>query len=92
MSYSLDFRKQVFKIKKQEKLTNQAVCKRFGISTRTFSRWKQNLIPVGKRNKPVKRAEFQNQLFYYQQLEQRNIIYIDESGFATHAQEITAIA
>lgn len=34
---------------------------------------------------PVKRAEFQNQLFHYQQLEQRNIIYIDESGFATDA-------
>lgn len=33
----------------------------------------------------MKRAEFQNHLFHYQQLEQRNIIYIDESGFATDA-------
>ena len=59
MSYSLDFRKQVFKIKEQEKLTDQAVCKRFGISTRTFFRWKQNLIPVGKRNKPATKIDME---------------------------------
>lgn len=59
MSCSLDFRKQVFKIKELEKLTDQAVCKRFGISTRTFFLWKQNLIPIGKRNKPSTKIDME---------------------------------
>jgi len=53
MSYSIDFRKHVFKIKDQEKLNDQEVCVRFGISTRTLYRWKKNIHPVEKRNKPA---------------------------------------
>ncbi|CAA7387068.1 hypothetical protein CHRY9393_01370 [Chryseobacterium fistulae] len=34
---------------------------------------------------PVKRAEFEKQRIDYQNIEQRSIIYIDESGFATDA-------
>ena len=59
MSYSLDFRKQVFKIREQEKLTDQEVCSRFGISTRSLYWWKQNLIPLGKRNKPATKIDME---------------------------------
>ena len=43
MSYSLDFRRQVFKVKEQEGLTFEEVSDHFGISTRTLFRW-QNKI------------------------------------------------
>ena len=41
---------------------------------------KKNVLPsqVGS----GKRAEFENQLLYFQHIEKRNIVYIDESGFA----------
>jgi len=35
MAYSLDFRKQVFKVKPKEKLTFQEVSDRFGVPIRT---------------------------------------------------------
>jgi hypothetical protein len=38
---------------------------------------------------PIKRAEFENQLLYFEHIEKRNIVYIDESGFA---QDIMATA
>lgn len=52
MSYSLDFRKQVFKIKDQEDLTYQQTSERFGINIRTLFRWKNRLEPKVKRDKP----------------------------------------
>lgn len=51
MSYSLDFRKQVFKIKKQESLTFQDTSDRFGVPIRTLFRWKERMEPIVKRNK-----------------------------------------
>lgn len=52
MSYSLDLRKHVFKIKQQERLTFQETSDRFGVPTRTLFRWKKHIEPITKRNKP----------------------------------------
>jgi len=57
MGYSLDFRKRVFEIKKRDNMSCKAVCERFGISTRTFSRWKRRLEPKLKRNKPATKID-----------------------------------
>ncbi|CAA7387067.1 IS630 transposase-related protein [Chryseobacterium fistulae] len=59
MSYSLDFRKQLFKIKSQENLNDQQVSTRFGISTRTLYRWKKNIHLAAKRNKPSTKIDIQ---------------------------------
>lgn len=57
MSYSLDFRKQVFKIKEREKLTFQEASDRFGISIRTLFKWKNNIVPKTTRNKPATKID-----------------------------------
>tara|TARA_Y100000034_G_scaffold1934_1_gene2446 strand:- start:188 stop:556 length:369 start_codon:yes stop_codon:yes gene_type:complete len=53
MTYETSFRKQVFKIKEQEKLTYQQTSKRFGINIRTLFRWKHKPIDTKRRNKPA---------------------------------------
>lgn len=53
MAYSLDFRKQVFKVQKKENLSDQEVSIRFGISPRSLQRWKKRLEPITRRNKPA---------------------------------------
>ena len=52
MGYSIDFRRQVFKIKEKEKLTFQEVSDRFGVPIRTLFRWQNRIEPKTKRNKP----------------------------------------
>lgn len=52
MSYSLDFRLHVFKVKKNEKLTFEETSKRFSIPIRTLFRWQNRIEPKTKRNKP----------------------------------------
>lgn len=52
MSYSIDFRKHLFKIKDQENLTYQEASERFGVPIRTLFRWKNCIEPKTKRNKP----------------------------------------
>lgn len=52
MAYSLDFRRQVFKVKAQEGLTFQEVSDRFSIPIRTLFRWQNRIEPKTKRNKP----------------------------------------
>jgi transposase len=59
MSYSLDFRRQVLKIKHQEKLTDSEFCVRFGISTRTLYRWKKNIAPTRKRNRSATKIDME---------------------------------
>ncbi|MDE1193106.1 MAG: IS630 transposase-related protein [Arachidicoccus sp.] len=48
MSYSIDFRKQLFKIKRQENLTFQETAERFGIPIRTLFRWQKCINPKNK--------------------------------------------
>ena len=59
MAYSLDFRKQVFKIQKKENLTDQQVSDRFGISLRSLQRWKKRLEPITKRNRPATKIDME---------------------------------
>ena len=51
--YSLDFRKQVFKIQKQEKLTFEQTSERFGIALRTLFNWHKNLEPKPTKERPA---------------------------------------
>ena len=57
MSYSLDFRKHVFKIKEREALSFAATSVRFGISVRTLFRWKNRLEPKTTRNKAATKID-----------------------------------
>ncbi len=59
MSYSLDFRKQVFKIKDKERLTYQQASDRFGVSIRTLFHWSKELIPKSGRNKPATKIDME---------------------------------
>lgn len=59
MSYSLDFRQHIFKVKKQEDLTFQEVSKRFSISIRTLFRWQKCIEPKIKRNKPSTKIDME---------------------------------
>lgn len=57
MAYSLDFRKQVFKVKNKEKLTFQETSDRFGITIRSLFRWSNRLEPKLKRDKPATKVD-----------------------------------
>jgi transposase len=55
MTYSIDFRKKVLKIKEKEDLSFEATAKRFGISKTALFRWSKNIEPKKNRNrKPTK--------------------------------------
>lgn len=51
MTYSVHFRKKVLKIKDQERLSFEAVAKRFKISKTTIVSWTKNIEPQRTRNK-----------------------------------------
>ncbi len=55
MTYSIDFRKKVLKIKDKEKLSFSEVAERFGISKAAIFRWSKNLKSSNTRNKPWKK-------------------------------------
>tara|TARA_B100001123_G_C14981941_1_gene895991 strand:+ start:32 stop:412 length:381 start_codon:yes stop_codon:yes gene_type:complete len=57
MSYSKDFRRQLFKIMEEEKLTTKEASKRFGISIRSVFRWKHKSEPARTRNKPATKID-----------------------------------
>ena len=59
MGYSLDFRKQVFKIKTQEGLSFQEASDRFGINIRTLFRWQKRLEPKLKRSKKATKLDME---------------------------------
>ena len=52
MSYSLDFRQHLLKVKKEEELSISQASKRFTVSPRTVCRWMQRVEPITTRNKP----------------------------------------
>ena len=54
MTYSLDFRKKVLRIKDDEKLSFRTTAKRFGISPTTLLQWLERVEPKRTRNKPSK--------------------------------------
>lgn len=59
MSYSLYFRKQVFKFKEKESLTFQETSERFGIPIRTLFRWQERIEPKITRNKPSTKLDME---------------------------------
>lgn len=54
MAYNIDFRKQVFKIKEEEKLTYQETSERFKVPIRTLFRWSNRIAPKTKRDRAYK--------------------------------------
>ena len=59
MAYSLDFRKQVFKVKQKEKLTFEQTSDRFSIPIRTLFRWQNRIEPKTKRDKPSTKIDME---------------------------------
>jgi len=59
MGYSLDFRKQVFKIKERENLSFQEASDRFGINIRTLFRWQKNIEPKLTRDKEATKLDME---------------------------------
>ena len=53
MTYSLEHRRHIFKIKKKEGLTFEETSKRFGISIRSLFRWEKRLEPSTTHFKPA---------------------------------------
>ncbi len=54
MTYSLDMRKKVLKIRAEEGLSMAKVAKRFGVGVSSVMRWSNNISCVKKRNRSSK--------------------------------------
>lgn len=59
MSYSLDFRKRVMKIKEEKNLTFEKTSKRFGVGIRSLFRWQKEIEPKLTRNKPATKVDME---------------------------------
>ena len=53
MTYSVDYRRKVLKVKEAEKLTFKQASARFGVGTDSIVRWSKKLEPQKTRNKPT---------------------------------------
>jgi transposase len=54
MTYSLDMRQQVLKIRSEEGLSMAEVGKRFGVGVASVMRWSKNIEAIKKRNRSTK--------------------------------------
>ena len=59
MTYSIHFRKKVLKIKDREKLSFEAVAKRFSLSKTTVVSWTKNIVPQKTRNKKAVKIDME---------------------------------
>ena len=59
MSYSLDFRKQVFKIKEEYNFSLRDTAERFNVPVRTLQRWKARIEPKTQRHKPATKIDME---------------------------------
>lgn len=57
MTYSADFRRQVFLVKEKENLSLEQVAKRFGIGKATVFRWTKRLEAKRTRHKPATKID-----------------------------------
>jgi transposase len=57
MTYSLDFRKKVLKIRAEEGLSIEEVAIRFGVGKASVMRWLIDIEPKKKRNKPATKID-----------------------------------
>jgi transposase len=59
MTYSLDFRKKVLKIRVEEGLSIEEVAIRFGVGKASVMRWLIDIEPKKKRNKPATKIDME---------------------------------
>ena len=59
MTYSLDFRKKVLKIRAEESLSIEEVAIRFGVGKASVMRWLIDIEPKKKRNKPATKIDME---------------------------------
>lgn len=59
MSYSIDFRKKVLKIREKRKLSIEETAKMFEIGTTTIQRWLKKIEPCKTRNKPATKIDME---------------------------------
>ena len=59
MTYSIDFRKKVLSIKKEQRMSYEKASKFFGISKTSILKWKKNVLPKRGRNKPATRIDME---------------------------------
>jgi transposase len=59
MTYSIEFRRKVLKIKEKEKLSYEAASKRFDISKAALFRWSKRIEPQRKRNKAATKIDME---------------------------------
>ena len=59
MTYSVDFRKKVLKVREQEGLSIEAVAIRFGVGKASVMRWLIDLEPKTKRDKPATKIDME---------------------------------
>ena len=57
MTYSVDFRKKVLKIRQEEGLSIKSVAIRFGVGQASVMRWLIELVPKKTRNKPATKID-----------------------------------
>lgn len=58
MTYSIDFRRKVFKIKKKTGLSYVETAKGFDVGKTTLVRWAKRLEPLRTRNKPATKIKY----------------------------------
>jgi len=59
MTYSIDFRRHVLKVKREEALSYEVTSIRFKISKSSLVRWNKELEPKKKRNKPATKIDME---------------------------------
>lgn len=59
MTYSLDFRRHVLKVKAEEGLSFSATSERFKIGKNTLFLWSKHITPQLKRNKPATKVNME---------------------------------
>lgn len=59
MGYSIEFRKQVLKVRKERELTVKATAELFGINSATIFRWLKRIEPCKTRNKPATKIDME---------------------------------
>ena len=57
MTYSIDFRQRVIDLKSKKSLTDKKLANMFNVSSRTIIRWKKNILPCYRRNKPATKID-----------------------------------
>jgi len=52
VSYSIDFRQKVLKVRDRERLSFTKIAERFDVGVHTVYRWSKNITPKTSRNRP----------------------------------------